>query len=251
MRRARVAVGAGALVAVLLSLGPPAVGRSQPATPAGLPSPRRTGATLAAMTCPAATHPGDGSTEPYQLAFRGTLAGTLSITKSPAGAIRLPQLAGTFCGRLELPLERASVTPRDLGINPVTVRIARAFVPARIGGDGVTVGSVGTSPAPNGGLNLTLAAPVAVTTGLFGVSCLLPVDVSLSTTAPGGTPLVGPLTDAHATVAESGFAIQPAVSTGREGTCPSYLAAQVDHLLDLPNTNTSSTINVTLDITVP
>jgi hypothetical protein len=273
-RPARLAVGASVLVALAAALGTVPIhdtASRQVTTTAATARPgvilaagtalsgvtsaaagaRPTRTSLTAMSCPAATHPGDGSTQPYRLALRGTLAGTLSITKSPAGAITLPQIAGTFCGLLELPLEEASVTPSDLSINPVTVRIARANVPARIGGAGVTVGSVATSPAPNGGLNLTLAAPVEVTTGLLGVSCLLPVDVSLATTAPGGSPLVGPLTDAHATVAQSGFAIQPAISTGTGGTCPSYLADQVDHLLDLPNASTSSTVSVTLDITIP
>jgi hypothetical protein len=271
----RVTPAVSGLVTVLAALGIASV-QSPPSQPAGpvlagpviaRPGPARLGparlgparrgparpevASLTAQTCPAATHPGNGSTQPYRLAFTGTLAGTLRITKSPAGPITLPQITGTFCGLLELPLERASVAPHDLDLSPVTVRIARANVPAHIGGDGVTVGLVGTSPAANGGLNLTLAAPVGARTGLFGVSCLLPVNLRLSTTAPGGSPLVGPLTDAQATITQSGFAIGPAVSTGTAGTCPSYLAAQVDHLLDLPNANTTSTVGITLDVTIP
>jgi hypothetical protein len=208
-------------------------------------------AALSAQTCPAATHPGDGSTQPYRLAFTGTLTGTLRINASPVGAITLPPIDGTFCGRLELPIERASVAPRDLHFSPVTVRIARANVPARIGGEGVTVGSVGVSPAANGGLDLTLAAPVGARTGLFGVSCLLPVDLRLSTTAAGGSPLVGPLTNARATITQTGFTIGRAESTGTAGTCPSYLAARVDRLVGLPNVNTSSTVAITLDVVVP
>jgi hypothetical protein len=221
--------------------------------PVHLPGGRVTAATLSAASCPAATHPGSGSTQPYQLSFTGSLSAALRITSTPAGPVNLPTVTGTFCGLLELPLERAVVQPQNLHLSPpqVQVKIARATVPASIATSGQSAGTVNPTPAPNGGLNLTLAVPVAATTGLFGVSCQVPVDLDLSTTNPGGSPLVGPLTHATATVAQSGFTIQPAVSTGASGTCPYYLASQVDQLLGLPNTSTTSTVGLTLDVTIP
>jgi hypothetical protein len=241
-RRAGLGIGAVALVTgLLLAVGPArSYGGSRP-----------TFSAAPAAACPVATHPPDAAHDPYQVTFSGTLSGALSITASPAGAVNLPSVTGTFCGLLELPLEQADVAPANLSIAPVEAAIARATVPAAVVGTGQTVGSVSLTPAADNGLNLTLDAPVAARTGLFGVECELPVSLALSTTAPGGSALVGPLDAAHAVVTESGFTIEPAVSTGTSGTCPGYLATQVDGLLGLPNSATTTIQHVDLDIVIP
>ena len=76
------------------------------------------------------------------------------------------------------------------------------------------------------------------------------MDLKLSTEGAGGQPLTGPLADASATLVSTGFTIGGAQSTGSGGTCPDYLARQVDGLLALPNSHTSTSVQVTLDISL-
>jgi hypothetical protein len=208
--------------------------------------------TRATAACPVTTNGGDTANDPYQLALTGTLSGTLQITSTPAGPINLPNIAGTFCGLLELPNETATVQPANLAINPVQVGLGRAVVPATVIATSISTGSVAITPASNGGLEVTLSVPAAAQTGLLGVSCILPTALDLSTAVPGGSPLVGPLrTGAQATLVQTGFTVGDAESTGATGTCPSYLAAQVDTLLALPNDHTATTVTISLTLPIP
>jgi len=184
------------------------------------------------------------------LGFTGTLTGHLSLTDSPVGPITFPPISGTFCGLLQLPSETAVVQPANLGFAPFDAAFARAMVPAVISAMAPSVGTVAPTVASNGGLNVQLVAPIGARTGLLGVSCQLPVDLKLSTEGAGGQPLTGPLADASATLVSTGFTIGGAQSTGSGGTCPDYLASQVDGLLALPNSHTSTSVRVTLDISL-
>jgi hypothetical protein len=200
-----------------------------------------------AAACPKPTFPPH---HPYQLAFSGSLAGHLSLTGSPVGTINFPAINGTFCGLLELPSEEAIVQPVNLTFPPIDVSFARALVPTAIMATDPSIGTVASQAASNGGLNVQLAAPIAAQTGLLGVQCELPVHLTLSTEGAGGEPLVGPLSDATATLVASGFSIEGAESTGAGGTCPSYLAQRINTLLGLPSSHTTTTVQVTLDISL-
>jgi hypothetical protein len=203
-------------------------------------------ARLTALNCPGANYPHAGDTSPYEIPFTGSLSSTIDITSTPVGAIDLPPVSGTFCGVIQLPQETAVVEPADLSLSSIQVRIARATVPSTIAATGNAIGQI-TGQAPDGGLELTLNVPVAAGTGLFGVDCKLPVELNLTTTATG---LTGPLSDSHLTATETGFAIGSAQSTGASGTCPSYLAQQVDSLISLPNYHTVANANIGLDIDI-
>jgi hypothetical protein len=205
------------------------------------------GSPAGATNCPRPTWPPN---HPYQLAFSGSLSGHLSLTSTPVGAITFPPITGTFCGLLELPSEAAIVQPANLRFAPIDVSFARAIVPAAVEATAPSIGTVADHAATGGGLNLQLTAPIAARTGLLGVECLLPVQLTLSTAGPGGEALSGPLSSATATLVASGFAIGSAQSTGAGGTCPGYLAEHVDSLLGLPNSHTSTSVQVRLDISL-
>lgn len=257
MRRLLVAAGCAAAIAGLgvasgaagvgVGRGPAAAVATYRAATAGLAEPAARPATrLTTSDCPAANYPHTGDSRPYEIPFTGTLSSTIDITSTPVGAVDLPPVTGSFCGTIELPQETAVVRPANLSLSSIHVRIARATVPSTIEATGNAIGQI-TGQAANGGLELTLAVPVAAGTGLFGVDCKLPVDLHLTTTTDG---LTGPLTDSHLTATETGFAIGSAQSTGASGTCPSYLAAQVDNLISLPNHHTVANASVRLDIDI-
>jgi hypothetical protein len=255
----RRALAAGTVVVALVALGalssrtgagrgPGAALAAYTAARAGMAAPASRPATkLTASSCPSANYPHRGDTRPYEIPFTGTLSSTLDITSTPVGAIDLPPVTGSFCGVIQLPQEQAVVEPANLNLSSIHVRIARATVPSTIDPTGNSIGTI-TGQAANGGIEMTLAVPVAAGTGLFGVDCKLPVDLDLSTTF--GQPITGPLAGSSLTVTQSGFTVQPAVSTGASGTCPSYLARQIDNLIALPNNHTTASANVTLDINI-
>ncbi len=218
-----------------------------PRSPALGPSLARAEPLASHGTCPATTFPPGHL---YQLAFTGSLTGHLSLTDSPVGPITFPPISGTFCGLLQLPSETAVVQPANLGFAPFDAAFARAMVPAVITAMAPSVGTVAHTLAPDDGLNVQLVAPIGARTGLLGVSCQLPVDLRLSTEGAGGQALTGPLRDASATLVSTGFTIGGAQSTGSGGTCPDYLARQVDGLLALPNSHTFTSVHVTLDISL-
>jgi hypothetical protein len=237
---ARRLVLAGCAAAAVAGLGV-ASGTATASSPAAAHPTR-----LTALACPAANYPHAGDSSPYAIPFTGSLSSTIDISSTPVGAIDLPPVSGNFCGTIQLPQETATVEPGNLSLSSIEVRIARATVPSTIDATGNAIGQI-TGQAPDDGLTLTLTVPVAAGTGLFGVDCKLPVELVLTTTLPG---LTGPLTDSHLTATETGFAIGAAQSTGASGTCPSYLAQQVDNLISLPNYHTVASADISLDIDI-
>ena len=135
-----------------------------------------------------------------------------------------PHIASDLCGLLLLPGETSTVLPANTTFaNPTLVEVPTGGVPP-IQDDEVnlslaapTLASVSPTPAANGGLNLTIKAQVQsdVFLGIPGPgvpNCQDgPVDVTLTTSAPGGQPVTGPLQNATATLVASGFTI-PAVN---------------------------------------
>lgn len=238
----------GAVVAVLACAGA-GLAAASPAA-AAHPTPAQRAAATSAV-CPAPNYPHRGDDRPYLLRFSGRMAGSISILGTPVGTVSLPNLAGSFCGLLSLPAEQATVQPANLAVSPVKVRIARAIVPSSFAATAASVGTVSTVVAPDGGLNLDLSVPIRADTGLFGVSCLIPTRLDLSTANEGGQSLTGPLAAAHAVATQAGFSLGAAESTGAGGTCPGYLASQVDSLLGLPTDRTSATVDLSLDVQIP
>jgi hypothetical protein len=94
-----------------------------------------------------------------------------------------------------------------------------------------------------------LSGSVATSTGLLGINCEIgPLALTLSTGGPGGVPLSGPLSAATATLVANGFTVPTVAGTGSGGTCPSFVASQVDGLLGLPNNHTALTASVTIHL---
>lgn len=208
-------------------------------------------ATSSAASCPAPNYPHAGDTGPYLLAMSGTGSGSVQITNSPAGPVHLSSVSFKFCGLLELPLNKPIIQPQNITFTSVTAHISRAVLSQTIAGAAASSGGVLPQTGANNGLNLYLIDPIKAGTSLLGVQCSIPVDVDVSTASPGGVPLTGPLNNASATLSGTGFPVNDTYSTGSGGTCPSYLASQVNQTLGLPNTSTSASVTVHINIQVP
>jgi hypothetical protein len=148
---------------------------------------------------------------------------------------------------INLPSQTAVVQPSNtiLTVNGTTATLGQAILPVNVAPDGPTTGGVLPQPAANGGLNLTIQAPVKNTTTQLGVSCDSHLSATLSTTPPG-SPLIGPLSNATATLALS-LAIPP-TSTTVTSTCPEFLANQIDPLIGIPLTPTTAIATAARDI---
>jgi hypothetical protein len=200
--------------------------------------------------CPAATNPPG---QPYGIQFSAILNEPTALSvKTPGGLLlTIPSFSATACGLILLPSQTAVVQPNNvnLTVNGTTATLGQAILPVSVTPGGPTTGGVLPLPAPNGGLNLTIQVPAKNTTSQLGVTCDTIVNATLSTLPPG-SPLVGPLSAATATLTVS-IAI-PATSTTVAPACPGFLASQIDGLIGMPLTQTSAIASTVLDIcTIP
>ncbi len=239
------------------------------ATPSSTPAPAAPGADTTTTTvpvsppppppnCPTVTYPPGA---PYQVVVSGTLSGALTIAGlatqgKPAFA---DDIEASVCGLLLLPNETSTIPPADIDFaNPTSIIIPVSTPPPPeqhdymdITPSAPSVASVSSQVAANGGLNLTINTAVE-TLAYLGLpkpstpACEVgPVALTLSTAAPGGAPLTGPLQDATATLVASGFNI-PA-STDTSPRCGFYVN-ELNGLLNLPNDQTTMTATLHLSV---
>jgi len=213
--------------------------------------------------CPAPTYPTSPSdTKGYAAGFAATLSGgSLSINTH----FVVTGIGGSLCGLMSLPSLITTIqpqnaqfsspglslinTPPDLVNLPSSVILHLSLVgPA-------TANVIGT--APNGGLELNMTTSVLTDATSLGLDCKLgPVSINLTTNAPGGAPLTGPLTNATATVVGTGFALPAVTGTGGYGTlCPDNVAAALsapDALnLPAPAGRANITMTAAVSLTLP
>ena len=246
-RRVTSVAVAAALCLVSLVLGPSSLappGAAQPLSPTLPPN------------CPAATSPPGA---PYGVQFSGVLTSSVTISQTPLGLpLTLPGVAAAFCGLLQLGFDTAAnaasetgaVAPANLVFSPATAFLGLAKIPTVVLAAGPSSTSTPTVvSAQDPRLNLSLSGSVASSTGLLGIGCQIgPLALTLSTGGPGGVPLSGPLTGATATLVAAGFTVPTVAGTGTGGTCPNFVASQVDSLLGLPNHATALTASVTIHL---
>jgi len=200
---------------------------------------------------------------PYQVAVKASLTAQLTISGLATHTDALaPHIASDLCGLLLLPGETSTVLPQNTTFaNPTLVEIPTGGQPP-IQDDEVnlslaapTLASVSPTPAANGGLNLTIKAQVQsdIFLGIPGPgvpNCQDgPVDISLTTSAPGGQPVAGPLQNATATLVASGFTI-PAVNdtSAACGGSSMIYGLLINGELNLPNNHTTMTAIVHLSV---
>ncbi len=209
--------------------------------------------------CPSATNP-PGS--PYQVAVSATLKAQLTIvglvTTQTKPAV-MPHIVSDLCGLLLLPNESTTVTPSDTTFaNPTLINIPTGAKIPPVQHDYVdlslaapSTATVAPQPASDGGLNLSITAEVETlayegTPGPSAPACTDgPVDVTLTTNAPGGMPLQGPLQDATATLVASGFTIPASTDTS---TRCGIFGPQINYLLNLPNDHTTMVAKLHLSV---
>ncbi len=178
-------------------------------------------------SCPAATNPPG---VPYQVAVKATLTAKLidlwsrHWTQTPAvmhshrvGPVRpaccCPVKRRPYCREHDLRQPDADQVPTGAAQPPIQDDDVDLSLAAP------TLASVSPTPAANGGLNLTIKAQVQtlVYLGIPGPGVPAcedgPVNVTLTTSAPGGKPVTGPLQNATATLVASGFTIPPVTDT--------------------------------------
>jgi hypothetical protein len=263
-RRASFLVVGTLLALVALTVGPPGAGVAQtPARPrpatrivASRAAPRAGAAVTLPPTCPAATSPPGA---PYGVQFSGVLTSTVTISKTPLGfPLSVPNVLAAFCGLLQLgfdpatnsPTEVGTVTPANLVFAPAAAAVGLGRIPTIVlatAPSATSTPSVVSATDPR--LNLSLSGSVATQSSLLGINCQIgPIALTLTTAAPGGVPLSGPLSAATATLVASGFTVPPVATTGTSGTCPNFLGTQINGLIGLPNPSTSLSANVTLHL---
>lgn len=252
----------GALTLALACLGSAAafVGGSHAASaaPAGRAIPNVTVATA----CPTlhAVYPGDsrGSTF-YGLPVAVSLSGgtfdvgvaahTTGITATVCSFFVLPAIAA----RTSVSSVNAPGSPNDcpgcsisFGTGATVDVYGTVALPATLSPAGPITASIAPQPAPNGGLNLIVTAPVmaAVSVPEAGVSCTLgPVMATLTTGTSGsltGQPITGSLNNASAAGVSSTFTV-PAATPSTD--CPADLIPSLNTLTGLPALPGSATFS--------
>jgi hypothetical protein len=209
--------------------------------------------------CPSATHP-PGT--PYQVALTTTLTAKLTIvglvTTQTMPAV-MPHISSDLCSLLLLPGETSTVLPADTTFaNPTLINIPTGAKTPPIEHDYVdlslaapSIATVSPTLAANGGLNISITAQVQTlayegTPGPQAPACEDgPVSVTLTTDAPGGQPLSGPLQNATATLVASGFTIPASTDTS---TRCGIFGGQINYLLNLPNDHTTMVVHVHLSV---
>jgi hypothetical protein len=216
--------------------------------------------------CPGATNPPGA---PYQVAVTASLTAKLRITGiaglAPGTAASGNHIASDLCGLLLLPGETSIVLPQNTTFANPTLITVPLTGPPYVQDDEVdlslaapTLASVAATPAADGGLNLTIKA-VVETIVYLGVPSPVtphcadgPVTVTLTTAAPGGQALTGPLQSATATLVASGFTIPPIHDTsapcGGQGMIYGQLIDSELNLLPSGNDHTSMTAIVHLSV---
>jgi hypothetical protein len=180
----------------------------------------------------------------YGVALANQIAdGTLSIGND----IETTGLSATICGLLRFP--QLTVSIPGVPCTPVTERtgcISFGVASTDIDGAvdlpttftaGPTEVAVDKTPAPNGGLALSITTEVTthVHIARFGVDCSVgPITVRFTTGTSGpltGAAVTGPLTLATAKIVGASFPIPGAAASS---TCPSALLPATDRLVGLP-----------------
>lgn len=188
--------------------------------------------------CPGPSNPAKGAAAdaapvPYGVPFRAIVFGG-EIKVSPY--IVIPHIYATACGEIQLPQLTGTTASSTVKIATPNIYIAglEAF-PSSVDVKTMTT-AFAAKAAPNGGLDLTVAMDAVTSVSTLGMTCNLPLPLTLTTRASGqleGRPATGPTQSAEAEVVNGTFQV-PAIAGSESGTCPPAVAQSLNHLLHLP-----------------
>lgn len=179
--------------------------------------------------------PGYHGPIPYEVPFTGTIADG-QITVPPN--IVVPHIYAAICGLVQLPQLSGVILPGDVHFPPNTPNVYVAgleALPVKVDFTANLIAGIAPTPAPNGGLNISITTSNATTESTLGMSCSVVLDNVTFTTETSGTltgkPVTGPTEAGQAQAVSNDFpipAVQPSPS------CPPAIAATFNKLLGLP-----------------
>jgi hypothetical protein len=211
--------------------------------PPGYPNPPPPASSPITYTAPtgqefdAGTHQYSGSV-PYQVPFKGIIYGNKpkksQVTLPPY--VVIPHLFASVCGTVTLPQLTGSIAASNINLATLNIYIAGLeALPATVTFGDLSA-NVLTTPAQNGGLDITLSGQATPSVSTLGMTCAIVLNANFSTLAaipggPSGQPVTGPTESGQAEVVSHSFAV-PAVQTST--SCPPSIAQTFNKLLGLP-----------------
>jgi len=202
------------------------------------------------------------------LALIATLAASLTLATSPAGAVTEPvtfTISGTIAVGpppvLTLPAGSTITFDHDPATGAITNAVAT--IPTFDRGDvegpqafitlSTATPGTGSWDRTTGAGTLTLSLAGSIEVPFLGATCnlLSPIQMSLSTANPGGEPVVGQ--PATGVVTASGFTVPATDDTVPPTEVGPAIAAcaAVDEFLALPSSDTLATLTVTEQVPAP
>jgi hypothetical protein len=187
---------------------------------------------------------------PYKVPFKGNiLDGQISIPATTTRpSVLVPHIFAAVCGLVQLPQLTGVINGTDPTVagNPAGgIHFAPNSPNVYVGGlealrisvnfTRPLVAPIVPTPAPNGGLNISMTTSNEASQTSLGMTCSLVLNnVTFTTQSSGslaGRPVTGPTSAGTAEVVSNNFPV-PAVQTS--STCPPAVAATYNKLLGLP-----------------
>jgi hypothetical protein len=188
--------------------------------------------------CPGAQNPPAGyaltaTPIPYEVPFKGIIYNG-QITLPPY--VVIPHLYASVCGLVRLPQLTGTIAATNINLATPNIYIAKLeALPASVTFGNLSANLV-TTPAHNGGLDVTLSGDTTSSVSTLGMTCsiVLKANFSTLTSIPGGLsgqPVTGPTMSGQAEVVSNSFTV-PAVQASP--SCPPSIALTFNRLLGLP-----------------
>jgi hypothetical protein len=182
--------------------------------------------------CPGAEQPPEDPH--YEVPFRAIIFdGNITIPPD----IVIPHLYATACGLVQLPELSGVITSSNIVVATPNVYVAGLeALPVSVSFSGLDA-NISLTPAPNGGLDITVQGATTVSVTTLGITCSLSVNATFTTQTDGalqGQPVTGPTQQGQAVVVSNSFPVG-LVPGSETGTCPPSVAGAFNSALHLPS----------------
>lgn len=188
--------------------------------------------------CPAATYPAldaapDAPFTAYGVPFRAIIYnGQIALPPN----VVVPHIFAVACGLVQLPQLTGIIQESNIQLATPNLYIAGLeALPASVK-FGKLDADVSLTPAPNGGLDVTVTGTTVASVTTLGFTCGITLNASFTTRTDGklsGQPVTGPTQQGQAVVVGNSFPV-PAVIGSDTGTCPPSVAQTFNKILSLP-----------------
>lgn len=188
--------------------------------------------------CPPASfppkdHPTNGTFVPYKVPFRAIIYnGNISLPPN----VVIPHLFATACGLVQLPQLSGTISASNIVLAPPNIYVSGLeAIPATVS-FGTLTAAIDLTPAPNGGLDITVQGSTKASVTTLGMTCGITLQATFTTKSDGplhGQPVTGPTQQGQAVVVSNSFSV-PAIVGSNSGTCPPSIAQTFNKLVGLP-----------------